>query len=146
MKKVLIIALIALTGCTSRYSGQSDDSSSSSSCTVYDSTSGVTIECPDGSKAMVQHGANGSNGLDGGQQSGLSNLSRYLYCDSTLSNTNLSVYYRLAIFTTGYAHVVAGVYGTQIEINNSLIYPSSHADYQSSPVYFTYDLAGDANG
>ena len=121
MKKVLIIALIALTGCTSRYSGQSDDNSSSSSCTVYDSTSGVTIECPDGSKAMVQHGANGSNGLDGGQQSGLSNLSRYLYCDSTLSNTNLSVYYRLATFTTGYAHVVAGVYGTQIEINNSLI-------------------------
>ena len=146
MKKVLIIALIALTGCTSRYSGQSDDNSSSSSCTVYDSTSGVTIECPDGSKAMVQHGANGSNGLDGGQQSGLSNLSRYLYCDSTLSNTNLSVYYRLATFTTGYSHVVAGVYGTQIEINNSLIYPSSHADYQSSPVYFTYDLAGDANG
>ncbi len=147
MKNILIIALIAFTGCTSRYGNESDNDSPPSSCTVYDSTSGVIIECPDGSKATVKHGTSGSDGPNGRTtQSSPDNLSRYLYCDSTLSNTNLSVYYRLATFSTGYTFVVAGVYGTQTEVNNSLIYPFSHADYQSSPVYFTYDLAGEANG
>ena len=141
MKKVLIMALIALTGCGASRYGEDDADSASGSCTVYDSTSGVIIECPDGSKATVKHGADSPTTLTSSNS-----LSRYLYCDSTLSNTNLSVYYRLATFSTGYKFVVAGVYGLETEVNNSLIYPSTHADYQSSPVYFTHDLSGTANG
>ena len=139
MKKMLIIVLMVLTGCGASRYGEDGDDSTASSCTVYDSSTGAVIECPDGSKVTVQHGASTTT-------SSSSSLSRYLYCDSTLSNTNLSVYYRLATFSTGYKFAVAGVYGMQTEVNNSLIYPSSHADYQTSPVYFTHDLSGEANG
>ena len=148
MKKILIIALIALAGCgVSRYGD--DDNSSSDSCTIYhrQDADGVVIECPDSTEVTILWDAIKQEGHETTTvQSSSNSLTRYLYCDSTLSNTNLSVYYRLATFSSGYTQVFAGVYGTQIEVNNSLIYPFSHEDHQMSPVYFTYDLAGEANG
>ncbi len=149
-KMLLIIALVAIAGCTSRTEGENNAAIPQASCTVYNSESGVEIECPDGSRATVKHGTNGSQGSDGvnGQtpSNNGSNLRHYLHCETTLSDTNLSVYYRLATFEGDYTFAVAGVYGTQIEVNNSLIHPARHEDYESSPVYFTYDLAGKPNG
>jgi hypothetical protein len=151
MKKILIVALVVLVGCSSRFEEENPPAISEASCSVYNSESGVVIECPDGSRATVKHGTAGSHGSDGtnGQtptSNAPSSLSHYLHCDDTLSDTNLSVYYRLATFEGEYTFVVAGVYGSQIEVNNSLIYPFRHVEYQSSPVYFTYDLAGQPNG
>ena len=148
MKKILIIALMTLAGCgVSRYG--EDDDSSSASCTIFyrQDADGVVIECPDSTEVTILWDAIKQEGYETTTVQPSSNsLTRYLYCDSTLSNTNLSVYYRLATFSSGYTQVVAGVYGMQTEVNNSLIYPFSHADHQMSPVYFTYDLAGEANG
>lgn len=150
-KMLLIIALVVFAGCTNKTEEESNTAIPQASCTVYNSESGVEIECPDGSRATVKHGTNGSQGSDGtsGQTSSSndgSNLRHYLHCETTLSNTNLSVYYRLATFEGDYTFATAGVYGTQIEVNNSLIYPFRHIDYESSPVYFTYDLVEKPNG
>ena len=159
MKKLLIVVLLALVGCTSRYtSGPEDDSSTTDSCTVYSTEDGATIECPDGSSAIIQNGKDGNDGIDGadgssgvdgtnGQSGSTENtLDEYFYCETQLDNTNLFAYYILSGFSGGFMFATAGVYGPVLEVNNSVMYSVFHADVQTSPVYFTYDLAGDMNG
>ena len=158
MKKLLIVVLLALVGCTSRYTSGPDDDSTTDSCIVYQTEDGATIECPDGSSAVIQNGKNGvdgDNGVDGssgvdgtnGQGGSTENtLDEYFYCETQLDNTNLFVYYTLSIFSGGFVFANAGVYGPIIEVNNSVMYSVFHTDGQTAPVYFTYDLAGDING
>tara|TARA_Y100000310_G_C20223190_1_gene596677 strand:- start:1 stop:585 length:585 start_codon:yes stop_codon:yes gene_type:complete len=159
MKKLLIIVLLALMGCTSRYtSGPDEDDLTTDSCTVYQEEDGAIIECPDGSSAIIQNGVDGNNGIDGTNgingvdgnngQNGISEntLNEYFYCEAQLNNTDLFVHYTLSIFSGGFVFVNAGVYGPMIEINNSAMYSNFHVDAQAAPVYFTYDLAGDING
>ena len=168
MKKILLITLVALVGCSSRYRGAeeasargySDEVETSGACSVRRVTGGATIDCPDGTSATVRDGYDGQDGVDGTNGNDGSNgtngntgpsgtsgdgLTAYLYCDTQLSNTNLSVYYRLAAFNN-YMFVIGGVFGSYVEINNSVIYPNDHADSYTAPVYFTYDLSGDLNG
>jgi len=158
MKKLLIVVLLALVGCTRYTSGPDDDDLTTDSCTVYETGEGVTIECPDGSSAVIQNGKDGTNGTDGsdgingidgtnGQSgSGGSALNEYFYCETQLDNTNLFAYYTLSIFSGGFVFANAGVYGPTTEVNNSVMYSVFHADIATAPVYFTYDLAGDING
>ena len=159
MKKLLIVVLLACVGCTSRYIAESnEDGTTIGSCTVYSTEDGATIECPDGSSAIIQNGKDGINGTDGtdgssgvdgtnGQNGSSGNaLNEYLYCETQLDNTNLFAYYILSGFSGGFMFATAGVYGPVLEVNNSVMYSVFHADVQTSPVYFTYDLAGDMNG
>ena len=168
MKKILLITLVALVGCTSRYDGAeeastrgySDEVETSGACSVRRVTGGATIDCPDGTSATIRDGYDGQNGLDGTNgndgtdgtngntgSSGASGdgLTAYLYCDTTLSGTNLSVYYRLAAFSN-YVFAFGGVYGTYVEINNSVIYPNELEESYTAPIYFTFDLSGELNG
>lgn len=162
MKKSLVIMLALLAGCTSRYDNAPEtttrgSTTTSESCTVARVANGVNIQCPDGTSATVKDGKNGLDGLDGVDgtngtngntgSSGASGdgLVAYLYCDTQLEGTNLSVYYRLAAFSN-YMFAVGGVFGSYVEINNSVIYPNDHADSHTAPIYFTYDLSGDLNG
>ena len=168
MKKILLITLVALVGCTSRYDGAeeasargyNDEVETSGVCSVRRVTGGATIDCPDGTSATVRDGYDGQDGVDGTNGNDGSNgtngntgssgasgdgLTAYLYCDTQLSNTNLSVYYRLAAFSN-YVFAFGGVFGSYVEINNSVIYPNDHADSYTAPIYFTYDLSGDLNG
>ena len=163
MKKLFIATLVILAGCTSRYDGdeyantargQSSEDTLAQSCSVRRVTGGATISCPDGSSATIRDGYDGQDGVDGNdgmttetpsQPSGGGALIGYLYCDTLLSDTNLTVYYRLAAFED-YVFAFGGVYGSYVEINNSVIYPNTHEDSYTAPVYFTYDLSGDLNG
>ena len=158
MKKLLIVVLLALVGCSRYTSEPDDDSSITDSCIVYQTENGATIECPDGSSAVIQNGkdgTNGTNGADGSSgvdgtngQNGSSGsaLNEHLYCETQLDNTNLFAYYILSGLSGGFMFATAGVYGPVLEVNNSVMYSVFHADVQTSPVYFTYDLAGDMNG
>ena len=155
MKKLLIVVLLALVGCSRYTSEPDDDSSITDSCIVYQTENGATIECPDGSSAVIQNGKDGTNGTDGssgvdgtnGQSGSTENiLNEYFYCEAQLDNTNLFVYYTLSSFSGGFVFANAGVYGPIIEVNNSVMYSVFHADAETAPVYFTYDLAGDING
>ena len=159
--------MIGLISCSrahpSTVDGSGDEDYPIAGCTVYETDTGATVECSDGTSVEIRHGtdgADGANGQDGssgsngsdGQDGGSGTtgttgmMTDFVYCETLLPDTDIYAYYNISMFSAGHMFVNAGIYGVLKESNNSVMYSNSNEYAYTAPVYFTDDLLGEYNG